>query len=112
MMTSKERHFDVHLHGRFASFTDEIVLPTSRPTSVPIQHVHHLTHGHTRTLGHASTTVHQSHMTCSTRWSGLSAIGDDKSTDVTCLTDEVMTGCSSRTQVPIYIFLRILKDKP
>lgn len=76
----------------------EIVLPTSRPTSVPIQQVHHLTHGHTRTLGHASTAVHQSHMTCSTRWSGLSAIGDDKSTDVSCLTDEVMTGCSSRTQ--------------
>ena len=66
-----------------------------------------MTHAHTRTLGHASTSVHQGHMTCSTRWSVLSAVGDDKSADVACLSDEVMTGCSSRTEVGLKFLLVI-----
>ena len=50
-------------------------------------------------------------MTCSTRWSTLSAVGDDKSTDVACLSDEVMTGCSSRTEVHVgLIYFSIQKS--
>lgn len=78
--------------------TDEITLPTHRPTYAPISHVHHVTHDHTQTLGHASVKSGTSHMTCTTRYSGLSAVGDDKSTDVMCSSGEVMTGCSSITK--------------
>lgn len=90
----KNKLVNVHIDGG----TDEITLPTSRPTYAPVSHIHHVTHDHTQTLGHASAQSGTNLMTCTTRYSGLSAVGDDKTTDVMCSSGEVMTGCSSVTK--------------
>ncbi|WAR09058.1 XYN2-like protein [Mya arenaria] len=76
---------------------DEIVLPTSAPTSEPVVHHHHVTHEHTRTLGHVTSHSGTGHFQCTTRYSALSAVGDDKHADVSCQAGEIMTGCSGRT---------------
>ncbi|KAH9520361.1 Glycoside hydrolase, 10 [Bulinus truncatus] len=60
---------------------------------VPVQH--ETTSNGLRTEGHATSTSTSSQLTCVTRWSGDSEIGDDTEVDVGCQSDEVLTGCSS-----------------
>ncbi|XP_012939485.1 endo-1,4-beta-xylanase 3 [Aplysia californica] len=53
---------------------------------------------HLRTLGQARSSSQNAHLTCTTRRSRLSAVGDDKAVDVACQGDEVLTSCSSYLQ--------------
>lgn len=80
--------------------TEEISLPTSPPTTIPLQHTHHVTHDHTSTLGHASSEHSASNeLICTTKYSGQSQVGDDQTAEVKCDAGDVMTGCSSVTLV-------------
>lgn len=78
---------------------DEISIPTPRPTSQPVQHVHHVSMDNEETLGRVMSSGDTSEFTCTTRYSALSEIGDDKTTDVRCEDEEIMTDCSMITEV-------------
>lgn len=52
-----------------------------------------------QTLGQAESTSTSSELTCVTRRSAESEVGDDKYIDVSCNSGEVLTGCSSYLKV-------------
>lgn len=80
-------------------------MPTPRPTSQPTEHVHHVVTNGEEVLGHVTSVTESSEFNCSTRYSPLSEVGDDKMAEVTCENGEVMTDCSMVTKVTSrYVF--------
>ncbi|KAL4233814.1 hypothetical protein ACF0H5_008492 [Mactra antiquata] len=78
---------------------DAITMPPLPTTVDPLYHNHHVSHEHAHTLGHASFTQSGANdLSCTTKYSGLSQVGDDQTASVSCDAADVMTGCSSVTQ--------------
>lgn len=61
--------------------------------------MHHVTTDNEEMLGHVMSSKGTGDFSCTTRYSELSEIGDDKTVDVMCDDGEVMTDCSMVTKV-------------
>ncbi|KAI8793506.1 Anti-sigma-I factor RsgI6 [Biomphalaria glabrata] len=73
----------------------EIQLPPKTDPFAAVPVTHETTSTGLLTMGHATSTSANHQLTCTTRWSAVSAVGDDKRIEVGCNGDEILTGCSS-----------------
>ncbi|CAL1542281.1 unnamed protein product [Lymnaea stagnalis] len=74
---------------------NEIQLPPKNDPFEKATVVHESTSNGLWTMGQATSTGSAQQLTCTTRWSAASAVGDDINVDVSCNDDEVLTSCSS-----------------
>lgn len=79
------------------AFLAEISVPDLMTTPAPT-HKHHMTHDGYHHLGQQTSSSTSTSLQCTTRYSTFSEIGDDKTTSVACLQDEVLTSCSMITR--------------
>ncbi|BFY97335.1 hypothetical protein BsWGS_00375 [Bradybaena similaris] len=73
----------------------EIQLPPVIDPFAKVDIISETTSQNLQTLGQAASTSNSSELTCVTRRSAESEVGDDKFIDVSCNSGEVLTGCSS-----------------
>ncbi|XP_055876275.1 uncharacterized protein LOC106075843 [Biomphalaria glabrata] len=73
----------------------EIHLPAKIDPFATVPVTHESTSTGLYTTGHATSTSTSHQLSCTTRWSAASAVGDDKTTEVGCNDGEILTGCSS-----------------
>ncbi|KAH9520346.1 hypothetical protein Btru_060574 [Bulinus truncatus] len=73
----------------------EIHLPVKTDPFATVPVVHETTSNGLWTMGHATSTSTDHQLSCTTRWSAVSAVGDDKTVEVSCNANEILTGCSS-----------------
>uniref|UniRef100_A0A2C9LC69 GH10 domain-containing protein n=1 Tax=Biomphalaria glabrata TaxID=6526 RepID=A0A2C9LC69_BIOGL len=77
----------------------EIQLPPKNDPFAAVPVNHETTSTGLWTMGQATSTSSNNQLTCTTRWSAASEVGDDKTIEVGCNGDEVLTGCSSLLKV-------------
>ncbi|KAH9520349.1 Anti-sigma-I factor RsgI6 [Bulinus truncatus] len=73
----------------------EIQIPVKPNPFAHVAVAHSTTSTGLKTEGQATSTSTAHQLTCATRWSSVSEVGDDKTAEVSCVANEILTGCSS-----------------
>ncbi|CAL1545357.1 unnamed protein product [Lymnaea stagnalis] len=72
-----------------------IQIPVKTDPFAPVAVAHTVVSTGLYTVGQATSTSSSHQLTCATRWSGVSEVGDDKTAEASCNDGEILTGCSS-----------------